>query len=59
MAGRQADLGRQVNGISSDTLMRLTPGLNGRVLRSVVGAGVKERGCMSRPSPPEQVRELQ
>ena len=32
----QADLGRQLNGVSSDTLVWLASGLSGRVLRSVV-----------------------
>ncbi|KAK6303930.1 hypothetical protein J4Q44_G00263840 [Coregonus suidteri] len=36
-AGRlQADLGRQLNGVSSDTLVRLASRLSGRVLRSAV-----------------------
>uniref|UniRef100_A0A4W5PWT2 Eosinophil peroxidase n=1 Tax=Hucho hucho TaxID=62062 RepID=A0A4W5PWT2_9TELE len=35
-AGRlQADLGHQLNGVSSDTLVQLASGLSGRVLRSV------------------------
>jgi hypothetical protein len=59
-AGRLlADLGRQLNGVSSDTLVRLASGLSWQVLRSAVWRVMFQRTHDSTFASPGPVGELQ